>query len=158
MKNILKRLSVVVIALFLVLSMVACGKGEAKNINDNNQKNNQVVDDNKDDNSGDDTDSDNDADAKITDDQALNAIKKYCFEKSPDLEGMVNSGEYEIYWNVESSSETEIVVLYRSYTGAQVRYYINPTSGDTYETEFMPGISSEEERTEETFNVRDYIE
>lgn len=154
MKNILKRLSVVLIALMLVLSMVACGKEETNNTTDNNR----VVDDNKDDNSGDDVDSDNDADAKITDDQALNAIKKYCFEKNPDLEGMVNSGEYEIYWNVESSSETEIVVLYRSYTGAQVRYYINPTSGDTYETEFMPGISSEEERTEETFNVKDYIE
>lgn len=154
MKNILKRLSVVLIALMLVLSMVACGKEETNNTTDNNR----VVDDNKDDNSGDDVDSDNDADAKITDDQALNAIKKYCFEKNPDLEGMVNSGEYEIYWNVESSSETEIVVLYRSYTGAQVRYYINPTSGETYETEFMPGISSEEERTEETFNVKDYIE
>lgn len=154
MKNILKRLSVVVIALMLVLSMVACGKEETNNTADNNR----VVDDNKDDNSGDDADSDNDADAKITDDQALNAIKKYCVEKNPDLEGMVNSGEYEIYWNVESSSGTEIVVLYRSYTGAQVRYYIDPTSGDTYETEFMPGISSEEERTEETFNVKDYIE
>lgn len=149
MKNILKRLSVVVIALMLVLSMVACGKEETNNTADNNR----VVDDNKDN-----TDNDEDANELITDDQALNAIKKYCFEKNPDLEGMVNSGEYEIYWNVESSSETEIVVLYRSYTGAQVRYYINPTSGDTYETEFMPGISSEEERTEETFNVKDYIE
>ena len=51
----------------------------------------------------------------------------------------------------------EIVILYRSYTAAQIRYYIDPNTGDTYVTEFVPGITDEEERTEETFNVKDYM-
>ncbi len=51
----------------------------------------------------------------------------------------------------------QIVVLFRSYTGALVRYYIDPASGETYVTEFVSGITPEEERTEETLNVKDYI-
>ena len=60
-------------------------------------------------------------------------------------------------WEIASSNDKEIVVLFRSYTGAQVRYYINPVSGDTYVTEFVPGITEDEERTDESFNVKDYI-
>lgn len=61
-----------------------------------------------------------------------------------------------MYWDV-SGEENEVVVLLRSYTGAQVRYYISRNSGDTYVTEFVPGVTSEEERTEESFNVYDYM-
>ena len=39
---------------------------------------------------------------------------------------------------------------------AQIRYYVDPTSGDTYVTEFVPGITDEEQKTGETFNIRDY--
>ncbi|MCR5482751.1 MAG: hypothetical protein K6F52_08170 [Clostridia bacterium] len=101
----------------------------------------------------------NDADGqeRITDEQALAGITAYCYAANPDLEDMVNKGEYQISWKVESSNEEKIVVLYRSYTGAEVRYYINPLSGETYVTEFVEGITPEEERTEETLNVRDYI-
>ena len=93
----------------------------------------------------------------ITDDQALSAIKTYCYANNPDLESMEQSGEYEIYWSVESSSENEIVVLFRSYTAAQIRYYIDPKTGDTYVTELVPGIIDEEQKTDETLNVRDYL-
>ena len=94
----------------------------------------------------------------ITDDQALSAIQKYCYDSNPDLEGIVNDGEYQVYWNVESSDANEIVVLFHSYTGAQIRYYIDAVSGDTYVTEFVQGITPEEEKTDESFNVRDYFE
>ena len=94
----------------------------------------------------------------ITDDQALSAIQKYCYDSNPDLEGIVNDGEYQVCWNVESSDANEIVVLFHSYTGAQIRYYIDAVSGDTYVTEFVQGITPEEEKTDESFNVRDYFE
>ena len=94
---------------------------------------------------------------EITDDLALLAIKNYCYEKNPDLKDMEDSDEYTLYWDVVSSDEKEIVVLFRSYTAAQVRYYIDKTTGDTYVTEFVPGITDEEERTDESFNVRDYF-
>ena len=75
----------------------------------------------------------------------------------PELEDMVNAGETPIYWEVTSSSESEVVVLFRSYTGALIRYYVDPTSGETYVTEFVSGVMTEEQRTDETFNVRDYL-
>ena len=93
----------------------------------------------------------------ITDEQAIQAVQRYCYTQNPDLESMANAGEYPVYWDVSSRDEHEIVVLFRSYTGAQIRYYIDPASGDTYVTEFVPGITPEEERTEEVFNVRDYL-
>ena len=94
----------------------------------------------------------------ITEEQALAAIKKYCIEGNPDLENIVNAGEYTVYWNVETVDDDEIVVLYRSYTGAQLRYHIDRFSGSTYSKEFVPGITDEEQWTDEYFNAKDYID
>ena len=95
---------------------------------------------------------------RITDDQAMTAIKNYCHKTSPDLENIEKEGEYPVYWEVISSDENEIVILFRSYTGAQIRYYIDPVLGDTYVTEFVPQITNEEEKTDEEFNIRDYLD
>ena len=94
---------------------------------------------------------------KLSDEQALAAIRQYCFVSNPDLENIVNAGEQQVYWDIQSSTDTEIVVLFRSYTGALIRYYIDPVSGETYVTEFVPGITTEEQRTEERFNARDFL-
>lgn len=91
----------------------------------------------------------------ITEEQAREAIQNYCCANNPSLKD--NEEEFPTYWEVVSSSETEIVVLFRSYTGAQVRYYVDPTTGETYVTEFVPGITEEEERTDESFNVKDFM-
>ncbi|SEH83077.1 hypothetical protein SAMN02910265_02935 [Ruminococcus flavefaciens] len=93
----------------------------------------------------------------ITEKQAFDAIQNYCFIRNPNLKNMVDSGEYNIYWEVHTNDANEIVVLYRSYTAAQTRYYIDPVSGETYVTELVPGIIDEEQRTEESFNIRDYL-
>ena len=92
----------------------------------------------------------------VTDEQALSAVKQYCYSSNPELERIESAGEYPVYWDVSSSDKQEIVVLFRSYTGALIRYYVNPSSGDVYVTEFMPGLSLDEERTGESFNVWDY--
>ena len=94
---------------------------------------------------------------ELTDEQAVSAIRRYCCTQNPDLENMVNGGEYPVYWDVASRDEHEIVILFRSYTGAQIRYHIDPVSGDTYVTEFVPGITSGEERLDESLNVWDYV-
>ena len=93
----------------------------------------------------------------ITEEQALNAIKNYCFTKDPNLENMAKSDEYTIYWDATTNEDNKIVVLYRAYTGAQIRYYIDPVSGEAYVTELVPGIIDEEQRSDETLNVRDYL-
>lgn len=94
----------------------------------------------------------------ITDDQAVSAIQKYCYAEIPGLEDYVKAEEYPVYWEVESSDEKEIVVLFRSYTGSLTRYYIDRASGETTVTEFVPGIMTEEEPSEESLNVRDYMD
>ena len=63
-----------------------------------------------------------------------------------------------IFWEIESSSDDQIAVLYRSYTGAEIRYYINSVSGDTDVTEFVKGITDGEQKTDETFNAWDYVD
>ncbi len=90
----------------------------------------------------------------ITKDQALRAAFNYYTIQNPGYE---LTGEYGEYWDVVSDNPDEIVVIYRSYTGAINRYYVNPSSGDTYVTEFVPGIIDEEQKTGETFNIRDYF-
>ncbi len=94
---------------------------------------------------------------RLTDDQAVSAIRDHCRLENPELEGIEEDG-YQVSWSVESSNEKEIVVLFRSYTGAEVRYHIDPVSGETYVTEFVQGITPEEETTGESFNVWDEIE
>ncbi len=95
--------------------------------------------------------------AALTKEQALEAVKNYCFANNPDLESMVDSGEYNIEWEADENEAGEIVVLFRSYTGSETRYYIDPVSGETYVTERVPGIIDEEERTDESFNIRNFM-
>ena len=93
----------------------------------------------------------------ITDDQAIAAIRNYCHLNNPDLADIEKAGEYPVYWEIASSKDKQIVVLFRAYTGAQQRFYIDPVSGYTFVTEFVPGIMLEEERADETLNVWDYV-
>ena len=94
---------------------------------------------------------------RLTNEQAVSAIRRYCYIINPDLGKIVDEGEYPVYWDISSSAENEIVVVFRSYTGALNRYYIDPVSGDTYVTELVPGIIDEEQRTDESLNVWDYL-
>ena len=93
----------------------------------------------------------------VTEDQAVAAIKNYCYINFPEVKEKEGSDDYTVYWDVSTNEDNEIVVLFRSYTGAEMRYYINPATGETYVTELVPGIIDEEQRTEESFNVKDYF-
>ena len=39
-----------------------------------------------------------------------------------------------------------------------MRYYIDPVSGDTYVTEFVSGITPDEQRTDESINMWEYLD
>ena len=93
----------------------------------------------------------------MSDEQACAAIERYCCLSNPDLKGIVESGEYPVSWKITEYSEEQIVILFHSYTGADVRYYIDPVSGEAYVTEFVSGVTAEEQRTDETLNVWDYM-
>lgn len=93
----------------------------------------------------------------MSDVQACAAIERYCYASNPDLKGIVDSGEHPVSWQITEYSEEQIVILFHSYTGAEVRYYIDPVSGEAYSTEFVSGVTAEEQRTDETLNVWDYV-
>ena len=101
---------------------------------------------------------DRNGEGTLTDELALSAIKNYCYAGNPDLEGIVNAGEHPVSWDIASSDAQEVVVLFRSYTGAEIRYYIDRSTGDAYVTEFVPGITPEEARTEESLNVWEFLD
>ena len=92
----------------------------------------------------------------ITEQQALEAVQKYYATIDPDIMNELSSEDYPTYFDVSTNENGEIVVIFRAYTGAINRYYVDPATGETYVTEFVPGIIDEETRTEETFNVKDY--
>lgn len=93
----------------------------------------------------------------VEDELALSIIQNYCVTQNPDLQGIVDAGEYPVSWEIESSDGQQVVILFRSYTGALVRYYIDRATGDTYVTEFVPGITAQEQRTGESFKLWDQV-
>lgn len=93
----------------------------------------------------------------ITKDEAYKAVINYNKAIESGIDDEMNTEGYTEYWDVSTNEDGQIVVLYRSYTAAQIRYYVNPISGETYITEFVPGIIDEEQKTGETFNARDYL-
>ena len=103
------------------------------------------------------TEAEDEDEGELTDEQALSAVRNYCYTANPGLEDIVNAGEYQVYWEIASSGDEEVVVLYRSYTGAEIRYYIDRTTGEASVTEYVPGITPEEEQTDESLNIRDYL-
>ena len=94
----------------------------------------------------------------LSDETILEAVKKYCYSNNPDLEKIEKEGEYPVSWEVASSDDNETAVLFRSYTGARITYYIDRHSGLTTKvTEEVPGITDEPEESDENFKVQDYL-
>ncbi len=102
------------------------------------------------------SDNTSDNSGPLTEDQAYAAVINYNKSIGSGYDGEINSDGYSEYWDV-STEDGKIVVLYRSYTAAQIRYYVDPVSGETYVTELVPGIIDEEQENGERFNARDFL-
>ncbi|MCR5255027.1 MAG: hypothetical protein K6D96_03775 [Acetatifactor sp.] len=95
--------------------------------------------------------------ADIEETELVEAVRNYCYEQNPDLKDVEDDEEYPVYWEVSDENDTQVVVVFRSYTGALNRFYIDKATGDTYVTEYVPMVMEEEEQTGESFNVKDYL-
>ena len=115
---------------------------------------NASADDNSEVNSGETSDNTMDV---ISEEQAYTAVINYCKATDPEFSEESNAEEHTEYWDVSTNEDGVIVVLYRSYTSAQIRYYIQPVTGEAYVTELVPGIIDEEQETGAMFNARDYL-
>ena len=98
--------------------------------------------------------SDNPSVSKITAEIAYEGVNNYCHkeydwsiaEDNPDL----------MYLQMGEETETEYQVVFRSYTGAFVYFYVNKTSGITKMVEKVPNLDVEEDAG--TINLFDYLE
>ena len=92
--------------------------------------------------------------SKITAEMAYEGVNIYCHqeydwsvaEDNPDM----------MYIQMGEETETEYQVVFRSYTGAFVYFYVDKTSGTTKMVEKVPSLGVEEESG--TINLFDYIE
>ena len=92
--------------------------------------------------------------SKITAEMAYEGVNNYCHkeydrsvaEDNPDM----------MYIQMGEETETEYQVVFRSYTGAFVYFYVDKTSGTTKMMEKVPNLGVEEESG--TINLFDHIE
>ena len=92
--------------------------------------------------------------SEITAEMALEGVSNYCHSEydwsmakdNPDIMG------------VEMGEETDSAyqVIFRSYTGAFVNFYVNKTSGTTRMEEYVPTLDVKEDAG--TINLYDYLE
>ena len=88
----------------------------------------------------------------LTKEQAFQGVNNYCHqeydwspaENNPDL------------MNVSMGAETatEVQVIFRSYTGSYIYFYVDKASGSTRMTEYVPSLNLEEPYG--SFNIYDY--
>ena len=91
---------------------------------------------------------------RITAEMAFEGVNNYCHstydwsvaEENPSI----------MYVTMGEETETEYQVIFRSYTGAFVYFYVDKASGTTRMVESVPSLDVEEETG--TINLSDYLE
>ncbi|MBR5559651.1 MAG: hypothetical protein IKU72_05345 [Oscillospiraceae bacterium] len=129
-----------VLILVLVMSVVFQGCGTKNQTADNTQPSSGAEAD--------------DSQNKITEKMAYNGVYNYCrdtydwsiAEDNPDIMSLEMGEE----------SESEYKVVFRSYTGSFVYFYVDKSSGSTRLVEYVPNLDIEEEAG--TIDLYDYLE
>ena len=96
----------------------------------------------------------NGSQSEITADMAFEGGNNYCHKEydwsvakdNPDI----------MYVQMGEETDSAYQVVFRSYTGAFVHFYVNKTSGTTRMVEKVPSLNVEEETG--TFKLFDYLE
>lgn len=123
----MKKLYFFVIALMMVTLLPGCG---TENKVTDNPQNSEIMD--------------SDASAeKITKEMAYEGVFNYCHsvydwsiaENNPDI----------MYLQMGKETESEYQVIFSSYTGAFVYFYVDKSSGTTRITEYVPILDLEED-------------
>jgi len=92
----------------------------------------------------------NEIDTELTLDKALEGVSNYChntYGYSPESSSM--------YVSIGEENENEYQVIFRSYTGAFVYFYVDKTNGNTRMVEVVPDLEIEEEAG--SINILDYL-
>lgn len=92
--------------------------------------------------------------SKITEDMAYEGINNYCHDRYDWSVAKDNPSI--MYVKMGEESESEYQVIFRSYTGSFVYFYVDKTSGITRLEEYVPTMDIKEDAG--TINLLDYIE
>ena len=90
----------------------------------------------------------------ITEETAYEGVNNYC-HKEYDW-GVAKDNPDIMYVQIGEETDSAYQVVFRSYTGAFVHFYVNKTSGTTKMVEKVPSLNVEEEAG--TINLFDYLE
>ena len=90
----------------------------------------------------------------ITAEMAYEGVSKYC-HSAYDW-SMAEDNPSMMYMERGEETESEYQVVFRSYTGAFVYFYVEKTSGTTRMVEYVPALDIKEEAG--TIDIFDYIE
>ena len=92
--------------------------------------------------------------AKITAEMAYEGVNNYCHREYDWSVAKDNPSM--MYVKMGEETEAEYQVVFRSYTGAFVNFYVNKTNGATRMVESVPSLNVENETG--TINILDYID
>lgn len=92
----------------------------------------------------------------LTDDEAMAGFTNYLYFKIKNLQKILDEDKIPCTWGIASSDKNEIMIMFKSNTGALLRYHINRKTGKAYVTQYAVETNSYF-RTKETVNVREYI-
>ena len=87
---------------------------------------------------------------KITAEMAYEGVNNYCHS---EYDWSTHSDM--MYVEMGDETETEYKVIFRSYTGAFIYFYVGKTSGTTRMVEYVPSLDIENEAG--TINLFDYL-
>ena len=90
----------------------------------------------------------------ITEEMAYEGVNNYC-HKEYDW-GVAKDNPDIMYVQIGEETDSAYQVVFRSYTGAFVHFYVDKTSGTTKMVEKVPSLNVEEEAG--TINLFDYLE
>ena len=90
----------------------------------------------------------------ITEEMAYEGVNNYC-HKEYDWSAAKDNPDI-MYVQMGEETDSAYQVVFRSYTGAFVHFYVDKTSGTTRMVEKVPSLNVEEEAG--TINLFDYLE
>ena len=85
---------------------------------------------------------------------AVDGVSNYCHSEFDWSVAQDNPSM--MYVILADSTETEYKVVFRSYTGAFINFFVDRESGSTRMVEFVPALNLESEAG--SINLRDYLE
>ena len=92
--------------------------------------------------------------SQISAEMALEGVSNYCHSAYDWSAAEENPDIMRVEMGVETDSAYQVV--FRSYTGAQVNFYVDKASGKTRMVESVPALDVEEEAG--TINLFDYLD